>query len=71
MVLPKGTEEKGIPRLVFGSSMFVLLLEGRRVLWEGASACMTPLPQVAMAETAAFAGRDALGGMHQLKKAHP
>ena len=30
MLLPQGTEEKGIPRLVFGSSMFVLLLEGKK-----------------------------------------
>ena len=42
MLLPQGTEEKGIPRLVFGSGMFVLLLEGKRVLWEGAPACTVP-----------------------------
>lgn len=73
---PQGTEEKGIPRLVFGSGMFVLLLEGRRVLQEGSCLHDThthtlPPPPATMAETAALAESDALGGMHQLRKAHP
>lgn len=68
---PQGTEEKGIPRLVFGSGMFVLLLEGRRVFQEGSCLHDLPPPPAAMAETAALAESNALGGMHQLREAHP
>ena len=57
-LLPQGAEENAIPRLIFGSNMLVLLLEGRRALWEGTPACVTP--PVTMAETAALAEHDTL-----------